>query len=53
MTLERQRASFVFKVYRGKDFIMKQNKCCGNKDLPNVCLEISFVGLKVRTFFLK
>lgn len=45
MTLERQRANFVFKIYRGEDFL-KQLKCC-NKVEPNVCIEVLFVGLKV------
>lgn len=55
MTSERQRAKYVFNIYRGENVVkIKPGSCCSGppkvcfeSGVPNSYVEIHFVGLKV------
>lgn len=55
MTLERQRAIFVFKIYKAEDIAKSKataltilkNPQLRHKDMPNTAIEITFAGVTV------
>lgn len=61
MTSERQRAKYIFNIYRGENVVkIKPGSCCSNTPkvcfeggTPNSYVEINFVGLKVTSNIIK